>query len=75
MDTEAIQIEQNVRFPVGRGVYPFGDMDLGDSFLLTTERRANAARVASIRYVKKYQPTWEFKVRKVEGGWRLWRIA
>ena len=74
MDTENIQLEQNVVFP-SRGAYPFEDMDPGDSFFLPDKDKANAARVASIRFRRKHQPNWNFKMRKVDGGWRLWRVV
>lgn len=73
--TQEIHIETDVRFPLNRMSYPFGDMEPGDSFLIPDQRRANSARVASIRFIRKYQPDWEFKMRRVDGGWRLWRVA
>tara|TARA_R110000744_G_scaffold91006_2_gene176646 strand:- start:920 stop:1090 length:171 start_codon:yes stop_codon:yes gene_type:complete len=56
-------------------MYPFADMLEGDSFLLHNHKKADSARVASIRFVKRQQPDWSFVMRKVEDGWRIWRTA
>lgn len=74
-DAQAIQIEPGVAFPGNRVTYPFGDMEPGDSFFLADVKKANAARVASIRFMRFHQPKWVFKLRRVDGGWRLWRLA
>ena len=74
-DAQAIQIEPGVAFPGNRVTYPFAAMGPGDSFFLSDMKRANAARVASIRFMRCHEPGWVFKLRRVDGGWRLWRLA
>ena len=46
-----IQIESGVVFPSHRSMYPFAEMLPGDSFLLRDRKKADSARVASIRFV------------------------
>lgn len=70
-----LQIEHGVALPVTRSKYPFADMEPGDSILFTDRARANSARISSVRFVRIHRPDWTFVMRKVEGGWRLWRTA
>lgn len=71
----ALQIDSHVPIPLGRSKYPFQEMEPGDSILFLGARKANSARVSALRFVRVHQPTWAFQLRKVEQGWRLWRIA
>ena len=75
LEAQEIHIESNVQSPADRVTYPFGEMEPGDSFFLPDQRRANAARVASIRYMQNHKPEWVFKLRRVSEGWRLWRVS
>jgi hypothetical protein len=50
-------------------------MEPGDSILFDSEKKATSARVAAVRYAFRHSPDWTFTLRKVEGGWRLWRTA
>lgn len=68
-----LQIDRNIEIPEGRSRYPFADMEVGDSIFFPDERKASSARVAAVRYASRYHPTWVFTLRRVEGGWRLWR--
>jgi hypothetical protein len=68
-------IESGVECPKDRFLFPFREMSPGDSFLLDTQNRANSARISAKRFVAAHAPDWEFRLRKVENGWRLWRIA
>ena len=70
-----IQIESGIVIPSHRSMYPFAEMLEGDSFILHNHKKADSARVASIRFVKRQQPDWSFVMRKVEDGWRIWRTA
>lgn len=70
-----MQIDSGVAMPIGRTKYPFREMDVGDSILFKDHNKANSARVSALRFVRMHEPAWEFRVRKVEGGWRLWRVA
>jgi hypothetical protein len=77
-------IDKNVPVPAstaGRGpVYPFTDMQVGDSFLVpvaageaATKRAAGLSRAASMNAKK--NAGRKYTVRKVEGGVRVWRLA
>jgi len=68
------KIEPNVEYPDSRTRYPFIDMEVGDSILFKEKPVADNARVSAIRFVQTYRPDWKFSLRKVENGWRLWRI-
>lgn len=69
------QIESGVEMPVGRSKYPFVDMLPGDSIRFVEARQANSARVSALRFVRSHVPAWSFQLRRVEDGWRLWRIS
>jgi hypothetical protein len=70
-----VRIEQGVTVPTNRSKYPFGDMEPGDSILFGMAKQAQSCRVAALRFTRMHQPTWVFTLRKVDGGWRLWRIS
>lgn len=70
-----LQIDRNVEIPEGRTRYPFSEMEAGDSIFFVNERKAASARIAAVRYAGRYHPTWVFTLRRVEGGWRLWRVS
>jgi hypothetical protein len=69
-----LHIDRDIELPQGRTRYPFSDMEQGDSILFTDERQAASARVAAVRFAKRYHSEWVFTLRKVENGWRLWRV-
>ena len=69
------QIESGIDMPMGRTKYPFGDMQPGDSIRFLDSKRANSARVSALRFVRGHAPEWSFQLRRVDDGWRLWRIA
>jgi len=58
-----------------RSRYPFSDMDVGDSILITEAQKAESARVAAIQFSKRQGLTWKFGLRKSREGWRVIRIA
>ena len=72
-----LEIEKGVEVPSNvRGTkYPFAEMGVGDSILFKDKLRAESARVSSLRFVARREPEWRFTMRKVSGGWRLWRVA
>ena len=56
----------------GRGrpiKYPFDDMRIGDSFMVSTQSAAKSACTAA------FARGLRASRRKVEGGYRVWRIA
>lgn len=69
------QIDTGIAMPTGRTKYPFEDMQVGDSILFGKENQANSARVSALRFVRTHAPKWQFQLRKVDNGWRLWRVA
>ena len=58
----------------GRFKYPFGDMAIGQTFLVTTEEAANSVRVSSKHHAKVY-PGRKFEVFRVDQGWRVIRTS
>ena len=64
-----IKIEANVPLPPKRHTYPFGEMNVGDSFFA---ENANSVRQASARMSREIDK--KFTCRAVEGGVRAWRI-
>ena len=58
----------------GRFKYPFGEMTVGQTFLVTTEEAANSARVSS-KYHTKIHPDRRFEVFRVDDGWRVVRTS
>jgi len=68
-----IQIDTGIVMPEDRTKYPFRDMQDGDSILFTDKKQAESARVASLRFVRMHAPKWQFSLRRVSDGWRLWR--
>lgn len=57
-----------------RASYPFSHMGVGDSFLLTEYKKAESARIAALLFVRRKSLEWKFSVRKVQEGWRVFRI-
>jgi hypothetical protein len=72
-------IEKGVPLPQDprgrRQIWPFADMEIGDSFFLAGEsaKCQRALRNASSRYQRKTGAV--FATRSVEGGARVWRVA
>jgi len=54
--------------------YPFLDMSVGDSFLMTEFKKAESARIAALLFSKRKSLEWKFSVRKVKEGWRIFRV-
>ena len=75
-----IEIEKGVPLPKrsrgpGRprsGKYPFQQMEVGDSFLISNVA-SNSVACISGRWAKR--TGFKFSQRKVEGGYRVWRVA
>ena len=68
------KIDSGIQFPDLRSKYPFHDMEVGDSILFKDRPAADNARVSAMRYTKAHNPAWKFSLRKVENGFRLWRV-
>jgi len=54
--------------------YPFKQMDIGDSFFLDDFRLAESARISAINCVKRHELPWRFSLRKIDKGWRIFRV-
>jgi hypothetical protein len=74
-----IQVEKGIAIPAMRGnegnAYPYGEMKVGDSFMVTggTKSLINAVCARN----KKAGVEWSmtFTAKKVEGGVRVWRVG
>lgn len=52
-------------------IYPFSDMEIGDSFLTENKKVGRAA----IQFTKRRNNGWKFATRNEGNGVRIWRIA
>jgi hypothetical protein len=52
--------------------YPFRQMKPGDSFSLSAH--PENVRQAMCQFVKRFENTWKFTVRKQGQAWRCWRV-
>lgn len=72
-----IKIEKGIPQPPTKGgkkKYPFGEMAIGDSFLVPTDNNgAGSVRCAASYYGSRH-PGFKFVVRMVDGGCRCWRV-
>lgn len=73
-----IKIEKEVPLPAnsgrGRGrLYPFHDMEVGDSFLVKDKKIAVVCR--SIMYFRRKHPEMQFTSRTIGNDVRVWRFA
>ncbi|MBX3488902.1 hypothetical protein [Parvibaculum sp.] len=86
MTTPPIEIDKNIALPplpqTFLRLYPFPDMDVGDSFFLAgkaaeRQRLRQRIRCAARRFAARRAAPDErrFTTRAVEGGVRCWRIA
>ena len=65
-----IKIEKGIQIPShGNTLYPFSEMQVGDSFAC---KKANVRSIASLQAKKLGM---KFTVRKQPEGYRVWRIA
>jgi len=65
--------ESGVQMPLLRR-YPFNQMGVGDSIFIDDFRIAQSARVSAINYTKRHDLAWKFSIRKMENGWRIFRV-
>jgi hypothetical protein len=69
-----VQIDQGIALPTNRSKYPFIEMEIGDSILFEVRKQAESCRVAALRFTRVHQTEWMFSLRRVDTGWRLWRV-
>lgn len=72
------KIEKGVEMPRPPQLYPWADMEPGDSFLVpcvAAERGkvGNRIRNAAERFIEVRKLDWKFRYRSVKGGVRIWR--
>jgi len=68
------QIEKNVPIPEGHGrgtplKYPWNKMEIGDSIVVPSKTGQQSA----LKYGQRY--SLKFRTRKVDGGYRIWRVS
>ena len=78
-----MKIEQNIEIPAlaqdgsngritgKRRVYPFGDMEIGDSILIEDEGKYKKARSAARSFSDRNSILLEYRI--TEDGMRIWR--
>ena len=54
--------------------YPFGKMEVGDSIFISSEESPPSGSYSASSYYALRHPELKFTTRKVEGGYRIWRI-
>lgn len=69
-----IKIEKNIPIPTISCKFPFDKMQVGDSFIIPDEIPHTRVRVKCIQYVKKNNLSHKFSIKKVNKGYRCWRV-
>lgn len=73
-----IQIEKNISVPAAQNVgrpriYPFAEMEIGDSFLLPTAEKDRVGQAA--KAWKARHGGWNYRTRVLDEGIRIWRVS
>lgn len=79
------QAERTIMFPVEKSVpipktrnnslYPFGQMEVGDSFFIPDAGKSTAASIRACASAFGKKNNRKFSCRQVDGGVRVWRLA
>lgn len=69
-----IKIEKGIPYKNNSGGLPFDKMEVGDSFLIPNEIPYKTVRVRAIQFSKLKKKHYKFSIRKVENGYRCWRV-
>ena len=77
---DMVTVEKNVDMPVTRitaNKYPYNEMEIGDSFLVKSERASMINTMCGINKKKGIELGMKFIAKQVlvEGGVRVWRIS
>lgn len=77
---DMVTVEKNVDMPVTRitaNKYPYNEMEIGDSFLVKSERASMINSMCGINKKKGIELGMKFIAKQVlvEGGVRVWRIS
>ncbi len=75
--TAEITIETGVQMPKPTRLkrYNFDSMQVGDSMFFEVLSEVESAQSAAYGWATRHNPQFRTTRRKVEGGYRLWRIA
>jgi hypothetical protein len=73
-----VMVEKNIDMPVMRvtaSKYPYDEMEVGDSFMVTSERVSMINTMCGVNKKKGVELGMKFIAKRVEGGVRVWRIS
>ena len=73
-----VTVEKNIDMPVMRvtaSKYPYDEMEVGDSFMVTSERISMINTMCGVNKKKGEELGMKFIAKRVEGGVRVWRIS
>jgi len=73
MATASFKVERDIPPPPSRSKYPFGEMEVGDSFLVPGIK--TSAEISSAVNYRKSRYGENYICRAVDGGVRVWRTA
>lgn len=74
MEQVAIDTGIPVPEPIIRVRYAFEKMGIGESMFFAELQQVESAQTAARDWAKRNNPEFKVTRRKVEGGYRLWRI-
>lgn len=66
------KVTKKVSLPKAK--FPFSSMKKGDSFLEKNPSRVNTLKVSAYNFAKSKNDKVKFSIRKVDGGYRCFRI-
>ena len=69
-----MQVEKSIPIPT-RKLYKFERMAVGDSFFFEELDEVENCSSSAYSYAKTHQNGFKMTRRKVDGGYRIWRIA
>lgn len=70
--SDEFKVEKHVPVPPPRAIYPWSEMEVGDSFFVDDPRLRE--RISSAAAKERQRSGKRFTVRKVRGGLRVWRV-
>jgi len=71
------KIDKNIPIPKSktkRTQYPWREMAIGDSIFVSDEEAPPSGAYTTPSYFALRNPEYKFTTRKVDGGYRIWRI-
>ena len=58
-----------------RNRYHFDGLEVGEHFYFSDFKQAESARVAGLQFARRRGLAWKFGIRKMQDGWRVFRVA